>query len=58
MKYNYKYFQKEGIFYMINLSVINLRNLIKNILKFALVLALIIGIMNIGDLVIVREQKF
>jgi hypothetical protein len=43
---------------MINLSVINLRNLIENVFKFVLVLVLIIGIMNIGDLIITREQKF
>ena len=37
---------------MINFAVINLKGVLKNIIKVVIIFFLMIGIMNIGDLVI------
>ncbi len=43
---------------MINFAVINLKGVLKNIIKVVIIFFLMIGIMNIGDLVIKNVKKF
>jgi stage II sporulation protein P len=42
---------------MINFAVINLKNLIKNLLKLTIIILLVIGMMNIYDLLLQKSKK-